>query len=304
MSVKTRTREWTTSPQQRRMHQGATHRLTAAATTALFTIIALYFLAPLVWLLVSLTKDTHQLFRLGTYSLPSRWHLFQNVHWLSTYQGAIYWRWFANSVGYSGSVSLLGTLFAAMFGFALAKYRFRGRRIMFSTVLAGLMIPAAVLTIPIFLLEDNINLLNSYAGVLLPMLASPFAVYFMNIYIDSAVPNELLEAGRVDGASDWFIFFRIVIPVIIPGLVTLVLINFVGSWNNFFLPLVLLSNPRLFPVTVGLDNWVSNLNTVGSSPIYPLVVTGAFISILPMLVLFPILRRYVTLGLTSGSIKG
>ena len=298
------TPQWITTPRQRKMHQNTVKNLKTGASMTLFVLMAMYFLFPLVWLMVSATKDTHQLFKLGVFSTPTHLRLFYNLHWLFTYGGDIYLRWFANSVGYSGTVAILATLISAMLGYALAKYDFWGKRIVFSVVLAGLMVPVAVLTIPIFLLEDHIGMINSYLGVILPMLVSPFGVYFMYVYTRSAVPTELLEAGRVDGARDFFIFFRIVVPVILPGLVTLILINFVGSWNNFFLPLVLLNNPKLFPVTLGLESWAANLNAVGAIPLYPLVITGAFLSVLPMLVLFPILRRYINIGLTSGGIKG
>ena len=124
------------------------------------------------------------------------------------------------------------------------------------------------------------------------------------VYIGEAMPDEPIDAGRIDGASDYSIFFRVGLRIIRPGLVTLFLIVFVSTWNNFFLPLVMLNKTSLYPVTLGLQIWSTDLSSAGSGePLYPLIIIGAFISILPMLILFPILRRYIVSGITLGSVK-
>jgi len=159
--------------------------------------------------------------------------------------------------------------------------------------------------IPIFLMERSLGLINSYFGVILPMLCSPFGVYFMSVYTKEALSSEILDSGRVDGANEWMIFYRIVIPIIQPGLVTLFLIIFIGTWNNFFLPLIVLSDSKLYPLTLGLYIWAQNMVSPDGAllPLYALIICGSFVCIFPMLILFPILRKYITAGISFGGVK-
>ncbi|MCL6631324.1 MAG: carbohydrate ABC transporter permease [Alicyclobacillus herbarius] len=276
--------------------------ITTSLSMAFVILMAMYFLLPLYWLLVSTTKTTSELF--NTPMLVPANHLGANLRWLATYQNGEFWRWVVNSAVYSFVAAAAGTLISAMAGYALAKYRFRGQRVVSTAVLGSLMVPAAALTIPIFLLEKSMGLINTYIGVILPMLVNPFGVYFMSVYIREAMPTELMDSGRVDGASDYGVFFRIALAILRPGLVTLFLIIFIGTWNNFFLPLVLLSKSSLYPLPVGLEIWTANLNSAGTGqPLYPLILIGSLLSILPMLILFPLLRKYIISGIAAGSIK-
>jgi multiple sugar transport system permease protein len=297
----------TTTGLQRKHHLGISathHRASTLISMILLILMALYFLVPLWWLLVSATKSTSQLYNTGMFAFPSHLSLGFNLHWLSTYEGGAFWRWFLNSVIYATVTGVLCTLVSAMAGYTIAKYKFRGKNIMSMAVLGALMVPTAAMTIPEFLMIKELGLLNSYASIILPLLFNPFGVYFMMVYISAAMPDELIDAGRIDGSSDYGIFFRIGLPIIRPGLVTLFLIVFVSTWNNFFLPLVMLTKTSLYPVTLGLQIWSTDLSSAGSGePLYPLIVIGAFISIVPMLILFPLLRRYIVSGITLGSVK-
>jgi multiple sugar transport system permease protein len=269
-------------------------------------ILACYFVLPVVWILISSTKDANELESLGIFSLPRKWHFIQNVRLLTTYSGGIYWRWFLNSAIYSIVVAILTCIVSAMGGYALAKYHFRGRNFVFLIVLASLMIPGTVTAIPLFMVEQPLGLVNTYLGVILPLIASPFGVYFLRIYIQDVVPNDLLEAASIDGASAARIFWRIVIPVIRPALTTLFLISLIGTWNNFFLPLVLLHNQALYPLPVGIQSLLSLINTPEAAetvPLYPLIITGSLISIAPMIIGFTIFRKQIVTGLTQGSVK-
>ncbi|WP_274648879.1 carbohydrate ABC transporter permease [Paenibacillus humicola] len=279
-----------------------------AAKTAVVMVAmiaaAVYFLFPLYWLFLSSTKSTADLFNTPILLLSPHPSLAANFHWLNIQQSGIYWRWFLNSIVYSGVTGVLGTLISALAGYALAKYTFRLQGAILRIVIGGLAIPSAALTIPVFLLVKHLGLINTYAGVILPMLVSPFGVYFMSVYIRDAMPSELIDSGRVDGAGDLQIFARIALAIMLPGVVTLFLITFIGTWNNFFMPLVLLSSQQLFPVTLGLDLWVATLgNQTQEIPVYPLIMVGSVISVLPMLVLFPFLRKYIISGITLGGIK-
>jgi multiple sugar transport system permease protein len=297
----------TTTALQRKHHLGLSaqgHRARTIISMILLIVMALYFLVPIWWLLVSSTKSTNQLYNTNMFAFPGHLNLGYNLRWLSTYEGSEFWRWFLNSVIYAGTTGVLCTLICAMAGYTIAKYKFRGKNLLSMAVLGALMVPSAAMTIPVFLMLKDFGMLNSYLSVILPLLFNPFGVYFMMVYIGEAMPDELIDAGRMDGASDYRIFFRVGLRIIRPGLVTLFLIVFVSTWNNFFLPLVMLNKTSLYPVTLGLQIWSTDLSSAGSGePLYPLIIIGAFISILPMLILFPILRRYIVSGITLGSVK-
>ncbi len=268
------------------------------------SLLAAYFVLPLFWLLVSSTKTTGQLFNTPMFAPASLSSLVTTLKELGTREGGAYWRWYLNSIIYSTLTAGFGTFISALAGYALTKYEFALRRVASFMVLVALLLPGATLTIPVFLLLKSLDLMDTYLAVILPMLASPFGVYFMNVYIGQTMPNELIDSGRIDGANDYQIFGRIAIPILRPGLVTLFLITFIFSWNNFFLPLLVLSSSKLFPVTLGLEIWVSKLisPSVGVPP-YPLIIVGSMLSVLPMLVLFPFLRKYIAAGIATGSVK-
>ena len=294
-------------PELRVQHHRWGARRIAGSTivTALLIAMAAYFLFPIVWLLVSTTKDQQQLLNLGILQVGQPAHLFQNIAQLSTFRGDQYWRWYLNTFIYASSIGVFATLFCAMAGFALVKYRFKGQSVVYWMVLASLMIPGAVTVIPLFILERAMGIMDTYWAVILPQLVNPFGAFFMTVYIAEVFPDELLEAARVDGASRFRTFFRIVVPVIMPGIVTLLLIVFIGAWNNFFLPFLVLNQPHLYPITVGLSSWLSEISQNGQAGIswYSLITTGATLSVLPMLVLFPFLSRYIVAGLSQGSAK-
>ncbi|MHB8595670.1 MAG: carbohydrate ABC transporter permease [Ktedonobacteraceae bacterium] len=265
----------------------------------LFTI---YFLVPYFWLIVSSTKDAGDLF--GTFGLwfAPNFNLFSNLQQLFTYDDGIFVRWLLNTVLYAGVGAVVGTWLSAMAGYALAKYVFRGRNLIFSLVLGAILVPGTALALPLYLMMSQVGLTNTYWAVLLPSIVSPFGVYLSRIYASSAVPDELLEAARIDGANEYRTF-TIALHLMIPALVTIFLFQFVAIWNNYFLPLVMLSDEKLFPITVGLETW--NVTTAGSSKfLYGLIITGALISSIPLLAGCVVLQRFWRGGLGAGSVKG
>jgi len=287
-------------------HSSFVRHLITVVVTAFLVVVAVYFLIPVGWLLIASTKTQVELQSTGIFSLPKRLELLQNIRLLFAYNNGVFARWFLNSIIYSGSVAILTCLVSAMAGYALAKFDFRGREVLFYLILASMMIPGTVATIPLFVIEQPLHLVNTYLGVILPLIASPFGVYFLRIYIRDVVPNEMLEAAKVDGAPERTIFWRIVLPVIRPAVVTLLLISFIGTWNNFFLPLVLLHNQSLYPLPVGVDVLLSLIATPAadqSMPIYQLVITASLLSILPMIIGFILFRKQIVTGLTQGSVK-
>jgi multiple sugar transport system permease protein len=259
-----------------------------------------YFLLPVYWLLVAATKTTDKIN--GSFGLwfdhPQLWHNLSNVF---SYDDHIYLRWVLNSAVYAGLGAALATLFAAAAGFALAKYRFRGKEAIFKTVLAGVLLPQTALALPLYLVFSELSLVNTYWAVLIPGIASPFGVYLCRIYAESAVPDTLLEAARVDGARESRIFLTLVLRIMSPALVTVFLFQFVGIWNNYFLPLVMLADDKKYPMTLGLATWRTAADRVPELIQY--TIGGAFVSVIPLAVAMLVLQRYWRTGLTEGSVR-
>lgn len=263
-------------------------------------VFTLYFLIPIWWLFIASTKDRGQL--LTTPSLWfADWNFFENVGALLRYGDGIYLRWFLNSLGYAGLGALLATIVAGMAGYALAKYRFPGRELFFNVVLGDVLVPATALALPLFLLFSQVNMTNTFWAVLLPSIVSPFGVYLTRIYAAASVPDELIEAGRIDGAGEVRTFFTISVRLMIPALITVFLFQFVSIWNNFFLPLIMLRSEELFPITYGLYTWNTQLNQIPELRTYVLV--GSFLSIIPLIITFLLLQRFWRSGLGTGSVK-
>jgi multiple sugar transport system permease protein len=157
--------------------------------------------------------------------------------------------------------------------------------------------------VPTFLMFSQVGLTNTPWAVILPSLVSPFALYLIWSFATEAVPTELLEAARMDGSSEFRTFFTISLRLLSPGIVTVVLLTVVATWNNYFLPLIMLSEPTWYPLTVGLSQWSAQATGVGAQPIYNLVITGSLLTIVPIVIAFLFLQRYWQSGLTAGSVK-
>lgn len=267
--------------------------------TAILLLGALYCLFPVLWVLIASTKSAGELF--STFTLAPSTHLWDNVTELSAYRGGLFWRWMANTALYAGVGGLLSVLVSAMAGYGLAKFRFAGKSAIFNIILAGVLVPGVVLAIPQYLLLAQVGLTNTYWSVLLPSIISPYGIYLARIYAAASVPDDVLEAARTDGAREWRVFTSISLPMMVPGLVTVFLFQFVAIWNNFMLPYIMLGDDKLFPLTVGLSGL---LNQGASQPaMYTSVITGALLSILPLAALFLTLQRYWQVDLAAGAVK-
>lgn len=188
-----------------------------------------------------------------------------------------------------------------MAGYALAKYAFPGREATFNLILAGVLVPATALALPLFLLFSRAHAVDTFWSVFLPSIVSPFGVYLARIYAAASVPEELLEAARLDGSSEFRTFFAVASRLMTPALVTIFLFQFVAIWNNFFLPLVMLQNDKLYPVTLGLYTWNSQTNQ--APELQTFVIVGALVSIVPLILAFLGLQRFWQNGLAAGGVK-
>lgn len=276
----------------------------AARTRVIPTLIlllgAVYTLIPIVWVLTASTKSSGELFT--TFSFVPGTGFFDNLVDLFAYGGGQFWSWSLNSLLYAGGGAVISTLVSAAAGYGLARYQFRGRGVVFSVLLAGVLLPQITLAIPQYFLIAELGLANTYWAVLLPSIINPFGIYLACIYAQGSVPEETVEAARIDGASEFRIFRSIAFPIMIPGLVTVFMLQFVGIWNNFLLPFIMLSDESKFPLTTGLY-MLLNRGT-GTPSLYTLAIMGAFLSLIPLVALMLFLQRYWKLDLISGSLKG
>jgi multiple sugar transport system permease protein len=263
------------------------------------TLSALYFLLPLWWLIVSATKSNSSLQNSNGFWFDAP-QLLANVQRTLSYDGGMFPRWLANSLLYSGSAALIGTLLAVGAGYVLGKFHFRGKGAIFGGILAGVLVPNALLTIPLYFLASSIGLIDSPWAVIIPTCVSPFGVYLARIYAEQSIPDELLEAARMDGSGEWRTFFTMGLRILAPATVTIFLFIFVSSWNNFLLPLMMLNSEELKPVTLGLYGWQSYRGAAS----YDIVLTGSLLAIVPMAILFFSLQRFLRTGLAAGSVKG
>jgi multiple sugar transport system permease protein len=274
-------------------------RRIALVPTVTLLIGAIYTLLPVAWVVIASTKSGRELFSTFTF-LPGTGFT-QNIKDLGAYRDGIYWRWMGNSALYAVLGALMSTCVSAFSGYALATYRFRGRETMFNVLLAGVLMPPVILAVPQYLLLAKTGLTDSYVSVLLPQLLSPYGVYLARIYAAAAVPGDVVEAGRMDGASEWRIFSRVALPMMVPGLVTVFLFQFVAVWNNFLLPYIMLSDDEKFPLTLGLYTLLEQGSNTPA--LYTLVITGAFLAVIPLIALFLVIQRFWSLDLLSGAVK-
>ncbi len=278
------------------------HRPWHHGAAAFLFLGAIYCLFPVVWLITASTKTPGELFTTFSFAPSFNGGLWQNIRGLFAYKNGVFWDWVGNTILYAGVGAVATVVVSAAAGYALAKYQFRGRELLFALILGGVLLPQVTLAIPQYLLLSKIHLAGTAWAVLLPVMISPYSIYLCRIYAQASVPSELLEAARIDGAGETRLFGTIALPLMLPGLITVLLLHFVAIWNNFLLPFIMLSDDRLYPLTVGLYALLNQ--GVDQPALYTLVITGAMLSVIPLIVLFLLLQRYWKLDMISGGLKG
>ena len=298
-----RTGTLTGRPRRRTSEFGERGPRKSPLLTIIMSLFLVYSFLPLLWLVISSTKTQQSL--IGSFGLwfSGPFALFDNIGQVLTYNDGIFVRWFLNTLLYVVVGAGGATLLATLAGYGLAKYNFPGKRAVFAVILGAIAVPGTALAVPTFLMFSQIGLTNTMWAIIIPSLISPFGLYLVWVYAVDSVPTELLEAARVDGSGELRTFFTISLRLLAPGVVTVALFAIVATWNNYFLPLIMLNDPNLFPLTIGLQQW--NLQAVGvsSQPIFNLVITGSLLTIVPIVIAFLLLQRYWQSGLSAGSVK-
>ena len=271
--------------------------------TLVCAVFAVYCLFPFVYLAVNATKtqaDFTSTFGLG---FGRTFALWDNIRTVFTYDGGIFGRWLLNTILYVVVGAGGATLLAILGGYGLAKFRFPGRRAVFAVIIGAISVPGIALAVPQFLLFAKLNLTNTPWAMIIPSLVSTFGLYLMWIFSEQAVPTELLEAARVDGAGELRTFFQVSLPLLAPGIVTTALFSIVATWNNYFLQLIMLKDSNWYPLTIGLNQWKDQASTAGGQAIQNLVITGSLITIVPLVIAFLCLQKYWQSGLAAGAVK-
>lgn len=270
--------------------------------TALFVI---YALMPLVWLVISATKTQQDYVSTFGFAFGDSFALFDNIRQTFAYRDGIFGRWFLNTLLYVVVGAGGATLLAVLGGYGLAKYKFPGRRGVIALVMGAIAVPSTALTVPLFLMFSRVGLVNTPWAVIIPSLITPFGFYLMWVFAAEAVPDELLEAARVDGSSELNTFFKISLPLLGPGIVTVALFAIVATWNNYFLPLIMLTSEEWKPLTTGLNDIKLQTYSAagGTQPLQNVILTGSLLTIIPLIIAFLFLQRYWQSGLAAGSVK-
>ncbi len=250
---------------------------------------------PFLWMIISSVKPEHEV-----RAAPPTWwpHTFTTDNYHALFTKLDFPTYFVNSVLVAVAVTVGNVLFGAMLGYALAKLQFAGKRALFGLVLTTLMIPGVVTFVPLFILVTNIGLVDTLPGMFLPFMAAPFGVFLMRQYI-SGLPDELIQAARVDGAGELRIFFRVIMPLCGPALATLGILTFLGSWNNFLWPLVVAQTEDKYTLPVALALYSIGQNATE----YGLLLAGAVVVVIPVVVIFLALQRHIMQGIAMTGIK-
>ena len=265
----------------------------------LYVVLTLGFVAvitPFVWMILGSFKGEGELLKVP----PTWWPESATLdNYRDLFNKESFLRYFFNSTLVAVCVTIGNLIFCSMVGYALAKLTFRGKKVVFLLVMGTLLIPSMVTFVPLFVLVANLGLIDSYPGLILPFLVTPFGVFLMRQFI-IGLPDELLDAGRVDGASEFRIFRQIILPLCGPGLATLGILTFLGSWNNFLWPLVAAQTQDYYTLPVALALFSTGQNV---TPHYGILLAGATVVVVPIVIVFLIFQRRFIEGIATTGIK-
>ncbi len=252
---------------------------------------------PFIWMALTSVKQAPEIYRLPISLLPD--NFFYPENYAEVFRRQDFIRFFENSFIIASGCTLASLFFSSLAGYAFAKFDFPAKEVLFfATILAVLMIPFEVIVIPLYLLFNRVGLTNTYPGIMGPSLISAFGVFVMRQFIES-IPQDYIDAARIDGMSEFGIFLRIILPLSLPGLATLGTVKFIWSWNEFLWPLVMVNTEEMRTVMLGLSTYAGLWHTD-----YTVVCAAAFLSVIPLLIVFVFLQNFVIEGMTMTGLKG
>jgi arabinosaccharide transport system permease protein len=272
--------------------------LHAAVQTGLLVAITFVVLVPFLAIFLGTFQDGNDIIRRGL-SLDIDLGSLSLDNWVMLFtDSGMYFRWFANSI-FLTVVQVAGTLLVSSFvAYGFAMYDFKGKNALFIAVLVLMTVPFEIMMLPLFVMVNDVGLADSYSVVVVPFLAASVTIFFFRQYF-LGIPKDLLEAGRIDGATEFGIFFRLVVPIAKPAFAAMAILNGMIIWNNFLWPLLVLRSPEKFTLPIGLNTLLTpHANN------YELLIVGSFFSLLPLLALFLLFQRFFVAGITAGALKG
>ena len=250
---------------------------------------------PFIYMITASFRQQGELYSLPVTIMPREWH---GHNYIKLFGDTDFVIWYGNTIFTAGVRTIVGVYFAALAGCAFAKYHFRFKRFFFFLVLATLTLPFHVLLIPLFLMMRDFGWVNSYLAIIVPGIVGAFNIFFMRQYIE-LVPDELMDAARIDGASEFGIFHRIIIPLVRPALGVVAILTFVNTWNDFLWPLIVLQDDKKYLLSIGIATMDGPYDVeIGA------IMAASFLSTLPILIIFVLMQRQIIAGLTQGAIRG
>ncbi|MEA3336142.1 MAG: carbohydrate ABC transporter permease [Chloroflexota bacterium] len=274
-----------------------TKRLQQSVLIIMIVIGAIIMAFPFIWMVLTSLKHSDEIYRLPVTILPDDFLNFEN--YVTVFERQPFLRFFLNSFIVASSSTMVTLFFSSLAGYAFAKFEFPGKEVLFFVfILAALMIPFEIIVIPLYLLFNRLGLVNTYLGIMGPAMLSAFGIFIMRQFIVS-IPNDYLDAARIDGLSEFQIFLRIIIPLSVPALATLGTIKFIWTWNEFLWPLVMVTSEKMRTVTLGLSTYTGMWHTD-----YTIITAAAFLSVIPMLIIYLFLQNFVIEGMTMTGVKG
>jgi len=275
----------------------------------LLAAFAAFFLIPVVWLLLAPTKTDSALVHASPFAFGSAHNLGTAWHDLVTFENGALLTWLRNSAVYAFGALVITLVTSIPAGYGLALTEFRGRKLLLAVTLLVMIMPASALVLPLFLEVNAVHLVGSVWSVILPMSFFPFGVYLAYIYFSSHIPRDLLAAARLDGCSEWGVFWRVAVPLARPVVALVAFFSFVANWNNFFLPFVMLPSSGKYPIQVGLENLLSSTPSfnpaagAGLDVTRPELALAILIAIAPVLIVFLFSQRALVSGMLAGATK-
>jgi len=263
----------------------------AALLGAFLTIL------PFLWMILSSVKNNAEIFRYPPSILPE---VFRPDNYIKLFEMWPFGSWYINSILIAGIGTIAVLFFSSLAGFGFAKYEFKGRTLMFGILIASTMIPFQLILIPLFIQISRLKMINSYAGLIVPFMAPALGIFLMKQFM-SSIPNELLDSARIDGCSEFGIYWNIILPLIRPAMGTLAIITFLGSWNSFLWPLVILRSEEMMTLPIGLARLTENVP--GKTRDFGVIMAAATLVSVPVIAVFMAMQRQFISGLLSGSVK-
>ena len=267
--------------------------------TGLMILIAIFAMLPFAFMFLSSLKPGQEMLRNGlSLTFEPGISSFSNYAALNTYRDGIYWCWYRSSAVIMIMQTVVGLFFGSLVGYGLAMYDFRGKNVIFTVVLIVMMMPFEILILPLYRMLIRAKLTDSYFGVIMPYLVPPFMVFFFRQYV-TGLPKELLEAGRIDGCTDYGVFFKIMVPIMIPAFGAMTILSCMNSWNNLLWPLIVLSTNEKFTIPIGMGTTITPYGNA-----YDVLMPGAVMAVVPIVILYLFAQKTFIAGLTAGSVKG